>query len=195
MDDKTVFIKTAKGEEEADSYNSQLSGDAKRVFILIDGKSTVAHLRKNAAPSLRPDFDEMLERLVERGEAAEVRVEGIDRPCYLRLDDRATLERTLSQALDPHDPPLRAAILAPLDNLMWDRRLLQELFGFEYLWEVYKPVVERRWGYYVLPILYGDRFIARFEPGRDKGSDALTIQNWWWEPGTTPSAPAHRPHP
>ena len=67
MDDKTVFIKTAKGEEEADSYNSQLSGDDKRVFILIDGKSTVAHLRKNAAPSLRPYLEEMLDRLVDYG--------------------------------------------------------------------------------------------------------------------------------
>lgn len=67
MDDKIVFIKTAKGEEEADSYNSQLSGDAKRVFILIDGRSTVGHLRRNAAPSLRPDFDEMLERLINYG--------------------------------------------------------------------------------------------------------------------------------
>ena len=70
---------------------------------------------------------------------------------------------------------------------MWDRRYLQALFGFEYLWEVYKPVAERRWGYYVLPILYGDRFIARFEPGRDKQSTALTIANWWWEAGVQPT--------
>jgi uncharacterized protein YcaQ len=128
-----------------------------------------------------------LARLVARGEVLEARVEGIRWPCYLRSADRPTLE----QALDRPEPSPRAAILAPLDNLMWDRRYLQELFGFEYLWEVYKPVAERRWGYYVLPILYGDRFIARFEPGRDKTSDALTIQNWWWEPGVQPTDETH----
>jgi uncharacterized protein YcaQ len=85
-------------------------------------------------------------------------------------------------------PPLHAAILAPLDNLTWDRRYLHELFGFEYRWEVYKPVAERRWGYYVLPVLAGERFVARFEPGRENREDALTIANWWWEPGVTPSA-------
>jgi hypothetical protein len=52
---------------------------------------------------------------------------------------------------------------------------------------VYKPVEERRYGYYVLPILYGERFIARFEPGRDKKNGTLTIKNWWWEPGILPS--------
>jgi uncharacterized protein YcaQ len=78
-------------------------------------------------------------------------------------------------------------ILAPLDNLLWDRRLVKELFDFDYIWEVYKPVAERRYGYYVLPILYGDQFVARFEPGRDKKSGALLIENWWWEDGVNPS--------
>jgi len=73
--------------------------------------------------------------------------------------------------------------LAPLDNLLWDRRFVEELFDFYYIWEVYKPVAERRYGYYVLPVLYGDRFIARFEPGQDKKNKTLIIKKWWWEPG------------
>jgi uncharacterized protein YcaQ len=125
-----------------------------------------------------------LARLLEREQIVEAGVEGIDLPLYMRCADRATLDRVLSA--DPLPP--RAAILAPLDNLLWDRRLVQELFGFTYIWEVYKPVVERQYGYYVLPILYGNRFVARFEPGRDKRSGALTIANWWWESGVTPSA-------
>jgi uncharacterized protein YcaQ len=52
---------------------------------------------------------------------------------------------------------------------------------------VYKPVAERQFGYYVLPILYGDRFIARFEPGREVESGGLIIKNWWWEEGIRPS--------
>ena len=94
----------------------------------------------------------------------------------------------MEQALDGDRPAPRAAILAPLDNLLWDRRFIRRLFGFSYIWEVYKPVAEREYGYYVLPILYGDRFVARFEPGRDKRSGALVVKNWWWEEEVKPSA-------
>jgi uncharacterized protein YcaQ len=128
-----------------------------------------------------------LERLIGRGEMLEVRVEGIRWPLYMRSADRWALDVALGVGRDAKEPPPRAAILAPLDNLMWDRRYLRELFGFEYLWEVYKPIAERRWGYYVLPILYGDRFVARFEPGRDKQGEALTLLNWWWEPDIQPT--------
>jgi len=69
-----------------------------------------------------------------------------------------------------------------MDNLLWDRKLIKEIFGFEYVWEVYKPVSERKYGYYVLPVLYGDRFVARFEPKFNKKTGKLEIINWWWEP-------------
>ena len=58
--------------------------------------------------------------------------------------------------------------LAPLDPLVWDRDLLRELFGFDYVWEVYVPEHKRRWGYYVLPILFGDRLVGRIEPRIDR---------------------------
>jgi uncharacterized protein YcaQ len=122
-----------------------------------------------------------LARLLERGRVIEVGVEGIDFPLYVRNKDRATLDRVLD--VDP--PPPRAAILAPLDNLLWDRRFVEALFGFSYIWEVYKPVAQRQYGYYVLPVLYGDRFVARFEPQRDKANGAMIVKNWWWEPGVT----------
>jgi len=125
-----------------------------------------------------------LRRLIRQGRVVEVDVEGIGAPCYLRSEDRALLESTL----DRDDPQPRAAILAPLDNLLWDRRFIRRLFGFSYIWEVYKPVTDRAYGYYVLPILYGDRFVARFEPGRDKRRNALVVKNWWWEEDARPSA-------
>ena len=124
-----------------------------------------------------------LQRLVERGEVIEVHVEGVEPPLYMRSEDEASLNKVLHSKT----PSPRAVVLAPLDNLLWDRRLVKELFDFSYVWEVYKPVEQRKYGYYVLPILYGDRFIARFEPGRDKQSGALVIKNWWWEAGITPS--------
>lgn len=122
-------------------------------------------------------------RLLAAGELIEVRVEDVDSPIYIRHEDRGLLEDAASSQTHRK----RAVILAPLDNLLWDRRLIKTLFGFDYVWEVYKPVVERRFGYYVLPILYGDRFIARFEPGRNKDNGALMIKNWWWEAGVSPS--------
>jgi uncharacterized protein YcaQ len=120
-----------------------------------------------------------LGRLLKQGKIAEVRVAGIKPPLYVRSEDGLILE----EALDSGARRPRAAILAPLDNLLWDRRFVKELFDFHYVWEVYKPVAERLYGYYVLPILYGDRFVARFEPGRDGKSGALIIKQWWWERG------------
>ena len=125
----------------------------------------------------------ILSRLLERSRVTEVQVDGLETPLYMRTRDRPTLDRPG----ESDGTPPRAAILAPLDNLLWDRRLVEELFGFEYRWEVYTPGAQRRYGYYVLPVLYGDRFVARFDPGRDKETGALTIKGWWWESGVTPS--------
>jgi uncharacterized protein YcaQ len=130
-----------------------------------------------------PQRSAAFKRLLARGQLVEVEVEGIDEPLYIRTEDRELLASTMHAGSSRK----RAAILAPLDNLLWDRRFIETLFGFDYVWEVYKPVEERRYGYYVLPVLYGDRFVARFEPGRNKDNGALIIKNWWWEAGVSPS--------
>lgn len=74
--------------------------------------------------------------------------------------------------------------IAPLDNLIWDRKLIKDVFNFDYVWEVYKPVSERRFGYYVLPVLYKNNFVGRFEPDHLRGGNVLRIKNWWWEEDT-----------
>jgi uncharacterized protein YcaQ len=122
---------------------------------------------------------ESINRLLKRKKIIELWVDGIKVPLYMRSSDKPCLDKILHSTAGS----TRTAIIAPLDNLLWDRRLVKELFDFEYRWEVYKPANERSYGYYVLPVLYGDRFIARFEPGRDKKNGALAIKNWWWEPG------------
>ena len=71
------------------------------------------------------------------------------------------------------------SFLAPLDPLLWDRRLLRQLWGFDYLWEVYTPQAKRRWGYYVLPILWGDRLVGRIEPRFDRETGALEVLGAW----------------
>ncbi len=74
----------------------------------------------------------------------------------------------------------RMLFLGPLDSILWDRKAIRHIFNFDYIWEVYKPLAQRRWGYYVLPVFYKDRFIARFDSRLEKG--VWTILNWWWEP-------------
>jgi uncharacterized protein YcaQ len=129
---------------------------------------------------------EAFHRLQEKGKVIGIKVEGILAQLFIREEDILLLEETLSPE---YTPPKRAFVLAPLDNMIWDRRLIKELFNFEYRWEVYKPAVDRQFGYYVLPVMYGDQFVARFEPSLDKKKKELVIKNWWWEPDTVVTVP------
>jgi uncharacterized protein YcaQ len=126
--------------------------------------------------------NEAFRELLEEGCIVPVKVEGVKLPLFIKKEEVPLLDRVLAEGAGKP----RAAVLAPLDNLLWDRRLIQELFGFEYRWEVYKPAAERRYGYYVLPVLYGSRFVGRFEPVLDKSAGQLVIKNWWWEAHVKP---------
>jgi hypothetical protein len=122
--------------------------------------------------------------LVSSGELQSLEAEGIGFPLYLRRQDLPALEESLeSRGAEPG-----MAFIAPLDNLIWDRKLIKSLFDFDYKWEVYTPKVQRKYGYYVLPVLYGDRFVARFEPKLNKKAKILELLNWWWEDGEKPDA-------
>ncbi len=141
-----------------------------------------------------PERLQSIQRLLSAGILSEIAVEGVNVPFYIRSKDQNTMENVLSNTSDGTSSqsaaniPARsrkpeARILAPLDNMLWDRRMISELFDFDYRWEVYKPESERKFGYYVLPVLYGDRFIGRFEPSYDKKTKTLTVKNWWCESG------------
>lgn len=122
-------------------------------------------------------------RLLEAGSIQEVHVEGIEHPLYMPVGAMPLMDGVL----EGREPAPQAVFLAPLDNMLWDRRLISALFGFDYKWEVYTPAAQRKYGYYVLPVLYGDRFVARCEPVRDRKEKTLTLLNWWWEDGVRPS--------
>jgi uncharacterized protein len=120
---------------------------------------------------------EIIRNLLASGELLQVEIEELPgEDFFLRREDEAIVEQALSAEISPG-----AALIAPLDNLLWDRKSLQRLFDFSYMWEVYKPEKQRQYGYYVLPVLYGDRFVARLDPAFDRTTGTLTIKDWWWE--------------
>jgi uncharacterized protein len=107
----------------------------------------------------------------------------------LQIGELKALYYAPTAALDLLDrPPAqpRVIFLGPLDSLLWDRKTLQHIFDFDYVWEVYKPAEQRKWGYYVLPVFYGDRFVARADMQLEQG--ILVIARWWWESGAAPDA-------
>jgi uncharacterized protein YcaQ len=77
-------------------------------------------------------------------------------------------------ALDDFTP--RTALLSPFDRLVFDRRRLEEIFGYEYLLEMYKPAAKRRWGYFALPILHGDRFVGKLDAKADRKAGVFRVQ-------------------
>jgi uncharacterized protein len=78
-------------------------------------------------------------------------------------------------------PDARMRILGPLEPLLWDRALVKHAFGFEYVWEVYKPAEQRRWGWYVCPLLHRGRLVGRLEARVADG--VLRVDNLWKEKG------------
>ena len=119
-----------------------------------------------------------IEEMVRSGELIELEIEGFDYPVYTSSVNRELLDRSHESTGAPE-----ASFIAPLDNLLWDRKFIKSLFQFEYTWEVYKRPQDRKYGYYVLPVLFGREFVARFEPVFDKKKRVLNIKNWWWEEG------------
>jgi len=116
-------------------------------------------------------------KLLADGEIFEAGVKDIKEPFYVREDERAALEEVLSGG----EYQNRAEFIAPLDNLLWDRRLIEALFGFVYRWEIYTPQNKRKYGPYTLPFLYGDNFAGRVDITRS--GRALLINKVWTENG------------
>lgn len=116
--------------------------------------------------------EKLHQEMIHEGELLLVQVEG-SRRRYLALPEVFSLP---APELDD-----RMRILGPLDPLLWDRELVQHIFGFTYLWEVYKPPTQRRWGWYVCPLLHRGQFVGRLE-GRAQ-EDHLRVDTIWPEPG------------
>ena len=146
--------------------------------------------RDPARPDL-PTRTELRAELIADGSLVPVTVEGLRGPRLVVASDLAWLDQATDEAaagLPPGRAALGVSFLAPLDPLCWDRDMLRGLFDFDYVWEVYVPRARRRWGYYVLPILFGDRLVGRIEPRFDRAARAVRVLGAWWEAGFDPLA-------
>ncbi len=125
----------------------------------------------------REERDRAFRALLADGQIFECSVEGTKDKLYGRGSDEPLLRRVREK------PSFRGRmeLLAPLDNLLWDRKLVRAIFGFDYKWEIYTPAAQRRYGYYVLPVLYGSRFAGRIECVADKSDGRLHVRNFWRE--------------
>ena len=127
----------------------------------------------------RPGRNELREELVELGALVPVDVEGV-------RGKRLVLREELALMQAPPKPAPSVAFIAPFDSLLWDNSLLANLFAFDYVWEGFFPPAKRRWGWYVLPICFRDRFVGRIEPRIDRDRARVEVLDVWWEDGFAP---------
>ena len=136
-----------------------------------------------------------LAALYEQNVFTKVNVEG-SKEDWIALSSDIPLLETIASGEIPSDwTPLgpstldEVTFLAPLE-IVSARGRAKEVFGFDYIWEVYKPLELRRWGYYTLPILYGDNLVARLDPKLERKTGTLKINGFWLEDNAPAGDPA-----
>jgi uncharacterized protein YcaQ len=126
-----------------------------------------------------PGRTALREELIAEGALVPVEVEGV-------RGKRFVLEEEVGLLEGAPEPPPSVAFLPPFDPLVWDRALLGSLFEFDYVWELFHPPAKRRWGWYVLPLLFRDRLVGRIEPRIDRAAGQVQMLDLWWEDGFAP---------
>ncbi|WP_026670369.1 winged helix-turn-helix domain-containing protein [Butyrivibrio sp. AE3006] len=144
---------------------------------LLWDKNSTAFLGLNINAEMRK---KILARLTDEDKICPVMVEGMKTTFYYLSSDDALMKKIIEGSADLKP---RMSFIAPLDPLMWDKSLILALWDFQYSWEIYTPAVKRKYGYYTLPILFGEKFVGRIEAIPDRKNKILSVKGLWWEPG------------
>ncbi|MCF6409857.1 winged helix-turn-helix domain-containing protein [Pseudalkalibacillus salsuginis] len=120
-----------------------------------------------------------VERRVDAGAVIPLEVDGTERQYYMLAEDMDELGQFVG---DGKSLEGTATFLSPLDNLLWSRERIKDLFEFDYKWEIYTPRSKRKYGPYAMPILYGDRLIGRMDPQIDRKNEVLIVRLLQLEP-------------
>ena len=126
-----------------------------------------------------PGRHALRQELIESGELVPVDVEGVRGKRFVIRDEAELLT-------EPPEPPPSVSFLSPFDPLIWDRALLASLFEFDYVWDLFHPPAKRRFGWYVLSMLFRDSFVGRIEPRIDRAEQRVEVLGLWWEDGFAP---------
>jgi uncharacterized protein len=156
------------------------------------GIATPAELARRATATLQrrvspTQAKTWLQKMCADGSATPVQIGDDKEIRYYPASDRSYIAELADGKIPEVWQPLGTTtddevnFIAPLDNVIWDRARLLKIFDFEYVWEVYKPAPQRRWGYYTLPILWGDKFVARINSRLDRKTKQLHVLGFWLE--------------
>jgi hypothetical protein len=141
----------------------------------IINESEIIYLRS----SLKTQVKKALKLLLDQGELIEVSIAGLEKmffitaPEYLRVLEKAQIKEQVH-------------FLSPFDNLVIQRKRLSNFFGFDYLIECYLPEAKRKYGYFTLPVLFGDKFVARFDPKADRKAKIFYVKSLHFEKNFKP---------
>jgi len=130
----------------------------------------IIYLRKG----IKKTVIEVLAEMVESRELVSIKIEGLSTLYYTTEEQLQNLNTSLKRTKLLH-------ILNPFDNLIIQRKRVEDLFDFEYLLECYVPEKKRKFGYYTLPILYKDKLVARFDAKADRKKGVFNIKEGWYE--------------
>ncbi|MDZ4768854.1 MAG: crosslink repair DNA glycosylase YcaQ family protein [Chloroflexota bacterium] len=148
------------------------------------GVATANQIKKHYIRGRYPTLATALAELEREGQIARLKIDGLPGDWLIAADDLPRLE-----AIESEQWAGRTILLSPFDNLICDRDRARLLFGFDFTIEIYVPAAKRKYGYYVLPILHGDRLIGRVDPGYDRKTSTLTVANIYAERDAVKVAP------
>ena len=161
---------------------------AAQVALRALGVAQPAHIENHFIRESYPGLPGVLADLQAAGHIVPVAIAGDDGgawpgPWYIHTADLPLLDRLEAGEWTP-----RTTLLSPFDNLICDRARTERLFDFRFRIEIYVPRAQREYGYYVLPILHGDRLIGRLDPVLDRRRKSLTINAVYAEPAAPQTA-------